>query len=41
MTKDGSEEGAQPVWPSLCLDYRQDFSFDIGTMATGHAWSTS
>ena len=27
MTKDGSEEGAQPEWPSFCLDHRQNFGF--------------
>ena len=46
MTKDGSEEGAQPEWPSLCLDHRRNFGFDLGMfdtgwILTGYAWSTS
>ena len=35
MTKDGSEEGAQPEWLSLCLDYRQNFGFDHGMFDPG------
>ena len=35
MTKDGSEEGAQPEWPSLCLDHRQNFGFDHGMFDAG------
>ena len=35
MTKDGSEEGAEPEWPSLCLDYRQNIGFDDGMFDPG------
>ena len=30
VTKDGSEEGAQPEWHGLCLDHRQNFGFNHG-----------
>ena len=35
MTKDGSEEGAQPEWPSVCLDHRQNVGFDHGMFDPG------
>ena len=35
MTKGGSEEGAQPEWPSLRLDYRQNIGFDRGMFDPG------
>ena len=40
MTKDGSEEGAQPEWPSLCLDHRRSW-YVRPRVDNGYAWSTS